>query len=138
VLEEELVERIAVLAWRLRRIIRFEVRATMQHINSTVMDLAIAANYGNKEDEIIEPDPQEVYDRQRDRLLPAPTDLDKVMRYETHLHRQLLQTLHELEAIQARRRGEKVNLARLDINSPPRAFGASPGSSASSLLGGLS
>ncbi len=39
----------------------------------------------------------------RERTLPNPLDLDKVMRYETHLHRQMTQTLHELEAMQERR-----------------------------------
>ena len=120
VLEDALVERIAVLAWRLRRVTRFEVRATMRHIESTLMGLAIAENYmaGTEGDDIIEPDPERVYDRQQDRLLPSGSDLDKIMRYETHLHRQWLQTLHELEAIQARR-GEVTHLAGLDISSSP-------------------
>lgn len=42
-------------------------------------------------------------------------ELEKVMRYEGHLHRQLLQTLHELEAMQARRAGRPAPLARLDV-----------------------
>jgi hypothetical protein len=41
------------------------------------------------------------------------------MRYETHLHRLYIQTLHELEAIQARRHGERTPLARLDITASP-------------------
>jgi len=47
-------------------------------------------------------------------LLPA-ADLDKVQRYEGHLHRQLIQTLRELEAMQERRRGNAAPLARLDV-----------------------
>ncbi len=47
-------------------------------------------------------------------LLEGP-ELEKVMRYEGHLHRQLLQTLHELEAMQARRAGKPTPLARLDV-----------------------
>jgi hypothetical protein len=43
------------------------------------------------------------------------------MRYEAHLHRQYIQTLHELEALQARRRGERTPLARLDITGAPRS-----------------
>jgi len=47
-------------------------------------------------------------------VLEGP-ELEKVMRYEGHLHRQLLQTLHELEAMQARRAGKPTPLARLDV-----------------------
>lgn len=53
--------------------------------------------------------------RERRALLPVE-HLDKVMRYETHLHRQLVQTLRELEAIQARRLGQAAPLARLDVS----------------------
>lgn len=47
-------------------------------------------------------------------VLEGP-ELEKVLRYEGHLHRQLLQTLHELEAMQARRAGQAAPLARLDV-----------------------
>lgn len=52
----------------------------------------------------------------RERTLPNPQDLDRVMRYEAHLHRQMTQTLHELEAMQERRRGHAAPLARLDLS----------------------
>lgn len=49
--------------------------------------------------------------------LMLPTDLlDKVTRYEAHLHRQMVQTLHELEAMQERRKGRAAPLARLDVS----------------------
>lgn len=51
----------------------------------------------------------------RERTLPHSEDTDKILRYEAHLHRQLMQTLHELEAMQARRAGEAAPLARLDV-----------------------
>ena len=50
-------------------------------------------------------------------LLPEPDTLDKVMRYEAHLSRQLWSTLHELEALQARRKGQITPLARVDVSS---------------------
>jgi len=53
------------------------------------------------------------------RLLPSPSVVANITRYEAHLHRQYIQSLHELEALQARRRGERVPLARLDISGPP-------------------
>ncbi len=52
-------------------------------------------------------------------LLPVE-QLEKVMRYEAHLHRQLVQTLRELEAMQARRRGQAAPLARLDVSGMER------------------
>jgi len=51
----------------------------------------------------------------RERLLPNEDTLNKVIRYEAHLHRQLLQTMHELEALQARRQGRQTPLARVDV-----------------------
>ncbi len=51
----------------------------------------------------------------REQLLPNEDILNKVMRYEAHLNRQLNQTLHELEAMQARRQGGAAPLARLDV-----------------------
>ncbi|HVG36503.1 MAG TPA: hypothetical protein VNA10_02100 [Thermoplasmata archaeon] len=42
-----------------------------------------------------------------------------IMRYEAHLHRLYIQTLHELEAVQTRRKGGTSPLARIDITGPP-------------------
>jgi hypothetical protein len=41
----------------------------------------------------------------RKALLPKPDVLDRVMRYEAHLARQLTHTLHTLERLQLTRRG---------------------------------
>lgn len=49
------------------------------------------------------------------RLLPDSATLEKITRYESHLHRQLLNTLHELEALQTRRGGGRSPLARIDV-----------------------
>lgn len=48
-------------------------------------------------------------------LLPDAAALDKILRYEAHLSRQLTGALHEYEALQARSHGERVPLARLDV-----------------------
>ncbi len=53
-------------------------------------------------------------------MLPA-ADLDKVQRYEAHLHRQMIQTLRELEAMGERRRGGVAPLARLDMSGSDAA-----------------
>ncbi len=57
----------------------------------------------------------------RARLLPDDKTLEKGMKYEAHLNRQLNQTLHELEALQARRQGGVAPLARLDVQGLPDA-----------------
>jgi hypothetical protein len=55
----------------------------------------------------------------RERLLPDEKTLEKVARYEAHLSRQLYKAMHELEALQVRRRGGAASLARLDVNGLP-------------------
>lgn len=49
-------------------------------------------------------------------LLPDGRALDTIMRYEAHLSRLLKHALHELEALQDRRRGTATPLARLDMS----------------------
>jgi hypothetical protein len=41
----------------------------------------------------------------RERLLPDEMTLQKIARYEAHLSRGLYQAMHELEALQTKRRG---------------------------------
>jgi hypothetical protein len=50
------------------------------------------------------------------RVLPDESLLNQIVRYEAHLDRRLRTALHELEALQARRRGDASPLARLDIS----------------------
>lgn len=59
------------------------------------------------------------YERTLPVLLPGDAQLEKIMKYEAHLSRQLNHALHELEALQDRRRGNPTHLARLDINGSP-------------------
>jgi hypothetical protein len=48
-------------------------------------------------------------DRLRQQRLLLPTDtLDKIVRYTTHLHRLMIQNLHELQRLRAARGGERV------------------------------
>ncbi|MEX1254914.1 MAG: hypothetical protein WEE64_11310 [Dehalococcoidia bacterium] len=116
-MEHLFVERIASLTWRLYRVIRYEVVATMHHIGETETDLAIAQAYLSRKKGPREVDPDRLRAHQQKRIVPASPELDKIMRYETHLHRQFLQTLHELEALQSRRKGEPVHLARVDVGA---------------------
>ena len=56
-----------------------------------------------------------------ERMLPEKDDLDRLIRYEAHLTRQLYHALHELQALQSRRRGEPAPLARLSVVGLPGA-----------------
>ncbi len=53
------------------------------------------------------------------RLIPGEMTGPMIMRYEAHLHRQWLQSQHELEARQIRRQGGTSPLARVDISGSP-------------------
>jgi hypothetical protein len=95
-LETVLADRVAVAAWRLSRITRYEVAATVAKQGEGPNDEA-------------------------DRLLPYPEDTDRIIRYEAHGSRQLFQALHELQALQALRQGRAAPLARVDIQGLPEA-----------------
>jgi len=55
--------------------------------------------------------------KRRERVLLEESDLKKIGRYEAHLSRQMYQALHELEALQSRRRGVATPLARVDVQT---------------------
>ncbi|MEE8370456.1 MAG: hypothetical protein V3S00_06780, partial [Dehalococcoidia bacterium] len=123
-LENVLAERIATLIWRLRRAVRYETEMIDVHLQAIPDDMAVAARYaeralGKPQSETITLDA--IGQQMSRRLLPDTNTLAKVMRYEAHLHRQYIQTLHELEAIQVRSQGGHAPLARLDISAPPVA-----------------
>jgi hypothetical protein len=86
-LEVKLAERVALLLWRLNRVIAYE-----------------QAEYARANE------------RHEGFRLPAGNELDKIMKYEAHLSRQLFQAKHELEVLQKQRRGEATPLARLAVS----------------------
>lgn len=119
-LEEALTERVAVILWRFKRLVRYEreqVRNRQSGLRSRLADTAQSyIDHG------LEPDPEDLELIGRvfmDYLIPAEKELDLLMRYEGRNHRHLLQLLHELEAMKAARRGESTPLARVDIQGIP-------------------
>jgi hypothetical protein len=86
--ELALAERVATALWRLRRVTAYEAAAIAER-----QHLATASA----------------------RLLPHPLDIDKIIRYEAHLNRQLYQALHQLEAMRAERHGQPTPLLRVDV-----------------------
>jgi hypothetical protein len=117
-----LAERIAINLWKMRRIDHFQAIITAEYMGQAHNDIRTAKAFAqNTLAKGIFPDvdEDEILLRKATRVLPARDDLDKIMRYEAHLHRQCIQTLHELEAIQIRRQGGTSPLARLDIIGAP-------------------
>jgi hypothetical protein len=123
-LETEHATTIASFMWRRRRIIRFEVAAIAAYMERTEGQLQTAQAYKDRTlSRGILPHipPEEVAEHQRRRILPPDGEIDKIMKYEAHFHRMQTQTQHELEALQARRKGERSPLARVDFSGPPLA-----------------
>ncbi|MCH7808957.1 MAG: hypothetical protein IH863_00080 [Chloroflexi bacterium] len=128
VLENMLAERVALCLWKLRRLDRWQAVITRSSIDATDRDLhhsrtlaeAIRSG-GLAKGEIpeIEISEDELMRAEFARIIPPKHNLDLIMRYESHLHRKYIQTLHELEAMQGRRQGAATPLARLDILGAP-------------------
>ena len=53
----------------------------------------------------------------RDRALPPQQELLNLTKYELGLNRMLFQAMHELEAVQSRRGGTPIPLARVQISA---------------------
>jgi hypothetical protein len=115
-LETTLADRVALLLWRLARIARYEC-AMIDSAQERISEDLLMRVHLNLDMKMTQADyiAQERERLRRERVLPNEQGLGKVIRYEAHLHRQLLQTLHELEAIQARRQGLQTPLARVDV-----------------------
>ena len=130
VLEVVLADQIAFTLWKLRRVAFFQALQTRWHIDQAEYGLAVANAYAAgtlSKGQLAQPGSTEVHGAELLRVLPPDGALDKIMRgacpersrRKAHLHRLYIQTLHELEAIQARRQGGHSPLARLDISGPP-------------------
>ena len=121
-LEEQFAGLIALGLWRRWRIERYEVEVTAAHMASAEEDLQIAQAYAERtlsKGVLPEISADRIEATRRRRILPPDPELEKIMRYKGSEHRQLLQTMHEFEALQARRKGERSPLARVDFSGPP-------------------
>lgn len=117
-LEAALGERISLLFWRLRRVAAFETEAIAKEIEETKYRWGTEERRRNmvtRNQEGFQPKEEWLLNQRKASLIPNEKTLERVTRYEAHLHRQLLQTMHELEALQDRRKGRATPLARLDV-----------------------
>ncbi len=124
--EEDIVYNLAANRWRQRRVIHAETAGINEQVWKTADDLGFADAYANsiiKEHDpaqLPDPDPVRVLLRQQSRVIPTTTSLDRLVRYESHLHRVCSQLHIQLEVLQARRQGKPTPFHRVDITSPPQ------------------
>ncbi|MFQ5474006.1 MAG: hypothetical protein ACE5FA_14140 [Dehalococcoidia bacterium] len=123
VLEFTLAERVALLYWKLKRVEFYQALETRHNIDMTEKYLQTIEMHRNPlpSGEVPELDPEFVRRYELLRVLPGEDVLARIIRYSSHLHRMVHATIHELEAIQTRRKGGQSPLARLDITGPPSA-----------------
>jgi hypothetical protein len=105
-LEEVWAEKIAVWSWRLRRLIRCEAGQVDRALAGHSYELQ-----QSKADDLADPDSASSRDPEMDALtdhlfLPEKEELDKLLRYEAMINRQLNHAMGELERVQTRRKGE--------------------------------
>jgi hypothetical protein len=104
VLEEMLVEKIAVCWWRQRRALQSEAglieRAFVAEESNKVSEGLVRFFGGSDKSER-----GTIKDHLR---LPLGNDLDRILRYETTIQRQLIQAINQLERLQRMRRGENI------------------------------
>jgi hypothetical protein len=94
-LEEALVERIAVCWWRLKRVARCESGIVQRALvpRSVEYDEVMNSARANIKDHL---------------CLPSGADLDRILRYESSIQRQLSYAISQLERLQRVRKGEHV------------------------------
>lgn len=94
-LEEMLVEKIAVCWWRQKRALRCEAGMIRRQSTIDPTNWEIAIN-------------RERAAATRHLSLPMEKDLDRILRYETTIQRQLVYAINQLERLQRTRKGEYV------------------------------
>ena len=113
--ESALAARVAELLWRLTRIRRAEGDAIAERQFRDDKANFYLRERKERQGSTSDPASPPVY-VPPPRVLASEADLYQIIRYEAHLGRQLRTTLHELEALQARRTGKPAPLARLDVS----------------------
>ena len=136
-LEEFLAQRLASLFWRLNRVVRYEVAATAEAVIASENYLA-GTNLA--EDGIVLPEPEIIEEQRELRILPPDHHLDRAIRPAPRgnatsgmiksaasglIKKQSSRPRGEAafdtrnNALQARRKGHPVNLARVDFSGSP-------------------
>jgi len=121
--ERELAERIALSLWQLKRLTRYVASVTFdavaeverEHITNIIdihgFQAVLDASAGKPHDLPVLTEDQLAH-RQEMRMLPDSERLEKIERYEAHLHRLVDKSLRALESLQAKRLGHDVRYVR--------------------------
>lgn len=117
-LEESLAERIASLIWRLHRVVRFESESIVGYLDDVPGDWREMRGWAGEPTKVTEEAVREMDKMLMARLLPGDESLDKIMRYETRLHRFLLQTLHQLLILKGLRKHGSRYYGLPDLDPP--------------------
>ena len=114
VLQETFAERVASIFWRMWRVVRHERESITYSIESVRRDYDTHAVLTGKEIPAeTTPEVEKLLESMAmQRLIPDDATLNRVMRYETKLHRYLLQTLHQYHTL---REGVRPYRNRTDI-----------------------
>ena len=139
-MQEVLVSRIAALAWRLDRVVRFESESIGGGLAAVPGDWRFARGMTGLAipEEVTEEHVAEMNLMLMKRLLPGEEALNKVLRYETRLHRFMLQTMHQLLVLKrVQKMGYRGYLGPPELDppglpasrtkGPPRVPGGIPG-----------
>ena len=106
--EELCVERLAISSWRQRRLLRFERGQVTRSLAEHSHDLEQSKKESSEHPELAPLSNPELDLLTDHFLLPSKEEVDKLLRYEAMINKQLNQALAELERLQRRRNGESV------------------------------
>jgi hypothetical protein len=118
---EALGDQVAAAVWRLYRVIRFETEAIRQYIEDVPADWYASMRLEGRTvgGGPTKEDVEEMNRMMLSRLLPGDETMDKVMRYETRVHRFLLQKIYLIMVMKGLK---KTRVSRFwglpDLNDP--------------------
>src|SRR3972149_10945633 len=120
-MEEALADRRAGIIGRLYRVVRFESESINRYLHDVPKDWRLSERLSRRETqtEVTEEAVAEMDAMLMARLLPGEETLEKVMRYETRLHRFLLQSVHQLVLLKGMRGGGAGGYFGLSDMNPP-------------------
>jgi len=132
--ELEIAESIAFNLWRRRRCRMHETMVLNRQVAEVEAELQQSDADDDDEEAWPEIEPERLRAHQRVKLIPDGWSIDRILRYDTQVNKDLYQDVHELEVRQAHREGERPPLTRVDFNSAPGLLPRRPAADASSAL----
>lgn len=113
-IEAIISDRIIVNFWRLKRIIEIEKNTMEWNREESLEELDLWTSKNTEQPR-----------RKAIRCMIANFDIDRILRYETTIERSIQRNIHELQRMQAMRRGQEVSLPipiDIDVNNDDNGF----------------